>query len=170
MDKQIEEMAREIAKRDCYLYEHCPKQPKHNCVSQDPEIMLESSKKYITIAIWLVNAGYRKIPEGAVVLTKEEYDELQKGIKTYNYTAMFDAQSVDRWEQGYSQGTKETAEKFAEMANERIAQRQGERDGYEAFTIDDKAKYDGDIVSLALFEICKEITEGQNVSEGNDKR
>ena len=56
---------------------------------------------------------------------------------------------------------KETAEKFAEMANERIAQRQGERDGYEAFTIDDKAKYDGDIVSLALFETLKEIMEGK---------
>lgn len=73
MDKQmIEEMAIEIAKRDCYLYDKCPKEPKHNCVSQDPEIMLESSKNYITIATWLVKAGYRKIPENAVVLTRKE--------------------------------------------------------------------------------------------------
>ena len=56
------------------------------------------------------------------------------------------------------QAVKDTAKKFAEMADKKIAQCQGERDGYEAFTIDDKAKYDGDIVSLALFEICKEIT------------
>ena len=58
--KQIDEMAREIAKRDCYLYEKCPKPIKHNCVSQDPAIMMESSKNYITIATWLVRAGYRK--------------------------------------------------------------------------------------------------------------
>ena len=113
--KQIEEMASDIAKRDCYLWEHCPKEPKHNCVSQDPKIMLESSKNYITIAIWLVTAGYRKITENAVVLTKKEYDELQKGVKTHNYTAMFDAQDAYRWEQGYFQGSKETAKKFAEM-------------------------------------------------------
>ena len=32
-----------------------------------------------------------KIPEGSVVLSKEEYEELEKGIKTHNYTAMFNA-------------------------------------------------------------------------------
>lgn len=63
-NKQIEEMAREIAKRDCYLYEKCPKPIKHNCVSQDPAIMMESSKNYITIATWLVRAGYRKERQG----------------------------------------------------------------------------------------------------------
>jgi hypothetical protein len=68
--KQVEEMAREIAKRDCYLYGHCPKQPKHNCVSQDPKIMLESSKKYITTAMWLVDAGYRKESDTAKKLAK----------------------------------------------------------------------------------------------------
>ena len=73
--KQIEEMAVDIAKRDCYLWGRCPKEPKHNCVSQDPKIMFESSKNYITTAIWLVNAGYRKIPENAVVLTGTETEE-----------------------------------------------------------------------------------------------
>lgn len=62
MDKelQIEEIAREIAKRSCHLFESCPKPIKHNCISQDPEIMLESSKNYITIATWLVEEGYHK--------------------------------------------------------------------------------------------------------------
>lgn len=73
--KQIEEMAREIARRDCYLYDKCPKKHKHNCISQDPEIMLESSKNYITIATWLVEADYRNC-KNKVVLTREEYDEL----------------------------------------------------------------------------------------------
>ena len=62
--QMIDEMAREIAKRDCYLYEKCPKPIKHNCVSQDPAIMMESSKHYVTTAIWLVNAGYRKERQG----------------------------------------------------------------------------------------------------------
>lgn len=58
--ERIKEMARDIAKKSCYLYDKCPKEPKHNCISQDPEIMLESSKNYVTIATWLVEEGYRK--------------------------------------------------------------------------------------------------------------
>lgn len=43
------------------------------------------------VAKHLHEQGYRKIPEGSVVLSKEEYEELQKGVKTHNYTAMFNA-------------------------------------------------------------------------------
>ena len=50
----------------------------------------------------LYNAGYRKIPEGAVVLTKEELAQIQSNF--------FDA--------GIKHGSKATAEKFAEMARE----------------------------------------------------
>lgn len=89
----------------------------------------------------LYNAGYRKIPENAVVLTKEEYDELKKGVKTHNYTAMFDAQDAYRWEQGYFQGFKETAEKFAERLKQ---------PPYKDFTEEWVAD-----------EILKEITEGK---------
>ena len=35
-------------------------------------------------ATMLTNAGYRKIPEGAVVLTREEYEKLKNGEVTYN--------------------------------------------------------------------------------------
>ena len=77
-EKQIEEMAREIAKRDCYLYDKCTKKHKHNCVSQDPKIMLESSKHYITIATWLVEADYQKVNENEVVIDKKEYELLMR--------------------------------------------------------------------------------------------
>lgn len=78
-EQQIKEMAREIAKRSCHMFESCPKPIKHNCISQNPEIMLESSKNYITIATWLYNAGYRKESETAKeILSKalKEYDKL----------------------------------------------------------------------------------------------
>lgn len=50
----------------------------------------------------LYNAGYRKIPEDAVVLTGEELAQIQSNF--------FDA--------GIKHGSKATAEKFAEMARE----------------------------------------------------
>ena len=81
--QQIEEIAREIAKRDCHLYDKCPKPIKHNCVSKDPAVMLESGKNYVTIATWLVNANYQKVDEDSVVLTKEEYDKLSYGAHAY---------------------------------------------------------------------------------------
>ena len=94
MDKQmIEEMAY-IIYRYGQTYDDCVDGAEH------------------TLAKWLINAGYRKIPEGAVVLTKEEHEELQKGVKTYNYTAMFKEQDAYRWEQGYLQGRKETAKEI----------------------------------------------------------
>ena len=86
--------------------------------------------------------GWRKITENAVVLTMEEYDELQKGVKTHNYTAMFDAQDAYRWEQGYFQGCKKTAERFAERLKQ---------PPYKDFTEEWVAD-----------EICKELTENDD--------
>ena len=83
IEKEIEEMAREIAKRDCYLFEKCPKEPKHNCLSQDTSIMIESSKPYITFATWLFNAGYRNC-KVKVVLDKEEYEEIKRTLYKTN--------------------------------------------------------------------------------------
>lgn len=84
-EQQIEEMAIDIAKSDCSLWEHCPKDPKHNCISQNPEIMLESSKNYVTIATWLVNAGYRKIDENCAVITKAELKEYKRqAVKAFS--------------------------------------------------------------------------------------
>ena len=97
------------------------------------------------VATALYDAGYRKIPEGAVVLTREEYDELQKGIKTYNYTAMINARDTYRWEQGYVQGCKETAEKFAErLKSHPIAKT------WFLYNADGK-------INVVIDEICKEL-------------
>ena len=63
-EKKVDEIARVLAKCSCHLYDKCPQPIKHNCVSQDPAIMMESSKHYVTTAIWLVNAGYRKERQG----------------------------------------------------------------------------------------------------------
>lgn len=76
--EQIEKMAVDIAKKDCSLWEHCPKEPKHNCILQNPEIMLESSKNYVTIAAWLVNADYRKASEVRKETAKEILDYFDK--------------------------------------------------------------------------------------------
>ena len=127
----------------------------------------------------LYDLGYRKIPENAVVLTKEEYEELKKGIKTYNYTAMFDAQNAYRWEQGYLQGRKETAEKFAETLLDMVVQfcqmgeegylkhifMSAEEQAFDVLDIDYGEKVD-DVYerfnkkwNRPYDEICEEITE-----------
>ena len=66
--KQIEEMARDFgnAQYRCYEDSPCCKE----CILKGDCIPYE----YARVAY---NAGYRKIPEKAVVLTREEYDKLQ---------------------------------------------------------------------------------------------
>lgn len=59
----------------------------------------------------IYNAGYRNCKD-KVVLTNEEYDELLKGVKTTNYTAMFDntqAQRIIDLEMRLAQARKEMA-------------------------------------------------------------
>lgn len=102
----------------------------------------------------LVNAGYRKIHENAVVLTREEYEELKKGIKPYNYTAMFDSQDAYRWEQGYFQGCKETAEKFAKKVNQAI-------NAYKKKVGEDDYVVNARRLIFEVNEICKEFTGGE---------
>ena len=120
-----------------------------------------------TLAEALYNAGYRKIPENAVVLNAEQFsDYLTLKDSHKNAVERCEKLQADNERLYKSIGKfkdivrKETAEKFERLANERIAKEQGERDGYDTYRIDNKAKYDGDIVSFVLFEICKEITEG----------
>lgn len=68
----------------------------------------EFYRVFLTYAGALIDIGYRKISEGAVVLTKEEYEDLKRGVKTIRYTAMFNAgqqarisQLEERLEQAY---------------------------------------------------------------------
>lgn len=70
--------------------------------------------RYI-LAEELYNEGYRKIPENAVVLTKEEYDELRVG-KDFNYGVYCGESNMKSYYEniGLPEARKETAEKFAE--------------------------------------------------------
>lgn len=103
----------------------------------------------------LYNAGYRKIPEGAVVLTKEEYSD---------YLVMKDAHqnTIERCEKlqadnerlykniGKFKGIvrKETAEKFAERVKMAFY-----------YHFDELIP---SIMADKIDEICKEIMEGGN--------
>lgn len=104
-EKQIEEMAKEIAKRDCYFYDKCSRKPKHNCISLDPKIRLDSDKNYVTIATWLVNAGYLKVHKNSVVLLREEYEKLTKELVT-------EQRAKEIAQEYFGIVRKETAEKF----------------------------------------------------------
>jgi hypothetical protein len=106
--KQIEEMAK-LVQQDM-----CGDIPCEECNYHGKMKILPRYCGTYLIVEKLYRAGYRKIPENAVVLTREEYNELQKGVKTHNYTAMFEAQDAYRWEQGYFQGCKETAKEILE--------------------------------------------------------
>ena len=88
------------------------------------------------IAEILTEEGYRKIPEGAVVLTDDEYERWQG--QTLNIKKV----------------RKETAEKFAEMAKEAIINMKWARDDTHI-----KLVTQGDCLK-AINEILKEITEG----------
>ena len=124
MDKQIEEMAKDMG----------------------IAFQLSCTTRFGAVAEVLVEVGYRKIPENAVVLTREEYDEFWK---RKNYLS-------DQLTLCYSQlkdmglVRKETAEKYHRKVNEAIdSVPNATKEFVEAW----KAKND---------EIAKEITEGDN--------
>ena len=123
--KQIEEMAKDI------------------CVECDfPTCIPSKACDSWGYAENAINAGYRKIPENAVVLTREEYQMLNY----FNH----------RGEELLKQERKETAEKYAEMLT----------DGRQ--TLDIFEKDTGKVCDKAYIipqsfidEIAKEITEGK---------
>ena len=78
----------------------------------------------------LYNAGYRKIPENAVVLTREEHIQMLKDLAESN---------AKTYETAYKRAVKETAERFAERLKQ---------PPYKDFTEEWVAD-----------EICKELTE-----------
>lgn len=76
-EKQIEEMAKEMEECGDVSCEDCKKTHAYNgdyfhCYAID-------------YAETLYNAGYRKLPENAVVTTREMYDELYKKANLYEY-------------------------------------------------------------------------------------
>lgn len=84
------------------------------------------------------NAGYRKIEEGAVVLTREEYDEfLRQGAM------------IDFLKECNKEVRKGTAEKFAERLKEHPIAKT-----WFLYNADGK-------INVVIDEICKEISEGK---------
>lgn len=95
----------------------------------------------------------KQIEEMAKIANFTAFDYRNGEIKSKTiYTAIAEA-ILPLIKQYQEQAVKE----FAEIATEKIAKMQGERDCYEANSIDNKAKYDGDIVDLALHETLKEV-------------
>lgn len=125
--KQVEEMAKIIFEKAYENYETS------GSVEIDTEVRRYFYSAFLVYCEPLYNAGYRKIPENAVVLTREEFSE-----KIEN--TWLNCQEFTR---------KETAEKFSEKLKTECY------DG----GIDNKWVH----VSFSrLDEICKELTEGKN--------
>ena len=123
MDKQkrIEELGQDI-------YDNCPELCENGCGGMPC---------YKCIAEALQRDGYRKIPEGAVVLTREEYDGLK--LIASNYGKAIKETEI------------KTAEKFAERLKAYIDSNKVQTAFFGRKCFIDKETVD---------EICKEITEG----------
>lgn len=99
-DKVIEEMAKEISESNILC---------KNCGDYGDTYCTEA------IANTLYNAGYRKIPEDSVVISKEQYREL-KGRAEEVFNEMIERMKAEvkiAKKMGIVKGSKETAEKFA---------------------------------------------------------
>ena len=145
MDKQIEEITKDIAK---VLYG-----------VEDSDIL--------NVAYFLDEQGYRKIPEGAVVLTREEADTIYGTLKA-NEEFIFDLQeatmvckkemeeaqevAVKEIEEYVQQVRKETAEKFAERLKKDVSDDNELHEALNYYLKRDYFEY--------IDERCKEITEG----------
>lgn len=125
----------------------------------------ECKCKHIARAENLYNAGYRKIPENAVVLTGTkaeehfvdlltEFDEMGFHPET---TVPYPMVYADEWKRrmlyAIGQLRKETAEKFADMAKELLDKQEKGWSANMIWIITAKN---------CIEEICKEFTEGNN--------
>ena len=93
------------------------------------------------------NAGYRKIPEGSVVLTGEEYYAERK---RWEKLAVIKLDEIDKT-------VKETAEKFAKESKQRLKDKLHR--GKALHTTVFGKEYVRRIFKEVIDEICKEITE-----------
>ena len=150
MDKQKEreEIARIIA------FELCPNRSIHKKWGEEAQCYSDNNfaecKEIKNVVDKLYNAGYRKIPENAVVLTREELEQI-KG---------FSREEVDEIiETAIKNSRKETAEKFAKRMKARFDKSR------EYYFIDTGTAWGegqiGGLINDKIDEICKEITEGK---------
>ena len=144
--KQIEEMAN---CKSCY-------ERVGNCYFKDRAICTKWTR-----AVNLYEQGFRKIPENAVVLTREEYDKLKK-----QDLFMKDYTSAEVLESETKKTRKETAEKFAKEFHARINERRFFSMDMMKNSMGDMAQYwNGKIneqscVRVDIDEIAKEMNGG----------
>ena len=132
--KQIEEMAKDICS-PCHKGKLGLCDPKEGCV------VWQYAKN-------AVENGYRKIPEGAVVLTREEYEKLDIVKKMYGSSDKVKPSDILRMlAMTDNVARKETAEKFAERVKMAFY-----------YEFDELIP---SIMADKIDEICKEITEGK---------
>lgn len=147
--KQIEEMARVMCYYNAKNFDSCTvcRKGLWSCG------MLENAER-------LYNAGYRKIPEDAVVLTRERHEELEKAVDSVqvavsSFTRLETLYKIKckELELAEEKARKETAEKFKERLKEK-----GWRDGYDS----EGVMHPYIIIDIEeLDEICKELTGGK---------
>ena len=145
--KQIEEMSEVMQKSNAVTYEpnacridlYCKTQREKFYVSeQDGHLTID----YSILAKAVYNAGYRKIPEGAVVILDEEMEEFAENLMKSPQMQKTMNGLIKAWK-------KETAEKFAEMVSKAFV-------GLNCIDIDE-----WNWCQKKIDEICKEITEGK---------
>ena len=138
----IEEMARIIA------FDLCPNRSVHAKWGEEAQCYSDNNfaecTKIKNVVDKLYNAGYRKIPENAVVLKREEYDDMFSFKTTRGgfYNILDTVRKVER---------KETAEKFAERLKAMAYQSTDWSHGVHPMVVE--VDY--------IDEICEEITEGE---------
>ena len=133
--KQIEEMARTFG--GCHITPNCKVCCAYSGSTDCPNK---------TSAEKLYNAGYRKIPENAVVVSRAEYNDL-KGLEKHFDDYLIKEIVATR---------KETVKKFAERLKDLVADRNC-NDDYDW----EDVQADGQIFIECVDEICKELTEGK---------
>ena len=146
MDKQIEEMESDIIKSFSVEY-----------IYALSEVMKSNADIRVLVSS-LIAKGYRKIPEGSVVLRREEYEAHKKLAEAVYEGGAFDhydnviksANILFKERKNLIEDTrKETAEKFAGLAKAKARWMRDHHGDYTAVEIDD------------IDEIAKEIVEGR---------
>ena len=137
--KQIEEMAKETCGQQIYP---CGEDRPFCFITHEVCNCCEDNQcDHYEICERIYNAGYRKIPEGAVVILDEEMEDFAEKLAQSPQMQKVMQGLIKSWQ-------KETAEKFAESLKEKL------KDNVSAENVDafvDCKKY--------ADEICDEITE-----------
>ena len=157
--KQIEEMAKVLLEASCKGSE-C-----ENCAFVKS---VKEAKETCVCLKALYKAGYRKIPENAVVLSKEEqmardYECYNLGYETHRQESQKREDYIKTLEYHINDleraliiARKGTAEKFAERLKEKLE----ENSPFVGYDLED-LEFDGETIQECIDEICEELSEGK---------